>query len=363
MNKYNKYILPINIFESKSTNEKYLSKEQKALLDRHVVNGKYSYNKKTGLVDVYGRVTIQKTNLKDLSSFSFGRIEGSVYIISNRKITSLKGGPLEVTGDFIVTRCSNLKSLEYGPKIVGGSYYCSNCDITSLKGCPDKIGGYFNASNNPITSLKGCPKKIKGYFRVEYCMLTSLEDGPLKVGEEYNCIGNSDLTSIKGLPEKLKIFDASECNIFNLKDNTLKKCNTFYITFNNNLTSIVGGPEEVQFYGCYNNPKLTSLEGLPNNVEVLYTSIGGRKTVLESSDLNNIDFLISQEDNLLTTLITPEFLQKEINKNEEKAILKIKPIWAELKRRDPEGFSKIHFKNKMTKDILDALGDEAEWGF
>jgi len=47
---------------------------------------------------------------------------------------------------------------------VFGSFNCNNCDLVSLKGCPDIVEDNFNCSQNYLTSLEGCPKKVKGNF-------------------------------------------------------------------------------------------------------------------------------------------------------------------------------------------------------
>jgi hypothetical protein len=59
---------------------------------------------------------------------------------------------------------------------VGGSFDCSENQLTSLQGAPREVGGAFNCSGNQLTSLEGAPREVGGDF---YCRfnpkLTSLD--------------------------------------------------------------------------------------------------------------------------------------------------------------------------------------------
>ena len=44
--------------------------------------------------------------------------------------------------------------------IINGNFYCSNCNLTSLKNCPQIIKGYFNCSRNELDSLEYGPKEV-----------------------------------------------------------------------------------------------------------------------------------------------------------------------------------------------------------
>lgn len=93
--------------------------------------------------------------------FQFGFINGN-FNISNNKLKTLKGSPLEVKGDF---NCSNnnLTSLEFCPKSIDKIFYCSNNKLTSLEFCPSFLEGLYCFNNN-ITSLKGYPSEIQRDF-------------------------------------------------------------------------------------------------------------------------------------------------------------------------------------------------------
>ena len=92
-----------------------------------------------------------------------GRVYGGRIDCHNEYITSLKGCPKEVEGDFHCYK-NELASLEYAPQKVEGSFDCSYNNLTSLEYAPEKVGGSFICSDNKLTSLKGCPKEVGGNF-------------------------------------------------------------------------------------------------------------------------------------------------------------------------------------------------------
>lgn len=108
---------------------------------------------------------------------------GSFDCTSNH-ITSLKGGPKEVKGDFLVSD-NKLTSLTDSPESLGGSYICSDNLLTSLEGVPEEINVDFIFQRNKLTSLKGAPKSVKGNFACTGNPLTSLEDAPKEIGGEF----------------------------------------------------------------------------------------------------------------------------------------------------------------------------------
>lgn len=55
---------------------------------------------------------------------------------------------------------------------ISGKFYCSDNNLTSLKGCPNSIGGDFSCSYNNLTSLKGSPSYIGGDFHCSNNNLT-----------------------------------------------------------------------------------------------------------------------------------------------------------------------------------------------
>ena len=72
------------------------------------------------------------------------------------------------------------------PQIVGGTFSCSENQLTSLEGAPQEVGGAFNCTHNQLTSLKGAPKIVKNWF---------------------SCGNNPNLHSLEGIGEvKGKIY-------------------------------------------------------------------------------------------------------------------------------------------------------------
>jgi hypothetical protein len=126
--------------------------------------GKWTINKKTGLVDIEGNFDCAKKKLKDFKGVRFG----------------------VVTGDF---NCDDnkLTSLEGAPKKVDGGFNCSDNNLTSLKGAPQEVGRDFHCHSNNLTSLVGAPQVVKGDFYCHSNNLTSLVGAPQKVGGDFNC--------------------------------------------------------------------------------------------------------------------------------------------------------------------------------
>ena len=154
-------------------------------------------------VDVNGDVSLRDLNLYEIP-VQFGRVSG-YFDISYNKLTSLKGCPREVGGDFWI--CVNpLKNLNYSPKIVHQNYDCSRCDITSLEGCTKKIGGVLRMYNcAKLKTLNGCPRKIKSSFDCSNCYeLESLEGCPEDVGGSFAAYECVNLKTLKYIPEKIK---------------------------------------------------------------------------------------------------------------------------------------------------------------
>ena len=162
---------------------------------------------------------------------SLNKVENYYWLVINGHLCFLndKGNKTEdvvIKGDF---DCSdnNLTSLEGCPERVGGSFDCSENQLTSLEGCPNKIGKGFYCSYNQLTSLKGCPEKVNGDFYCSYNQLTSLEGCPKEVGGDFSCSHNQ-LTSLEGCPKKIgRDFYCSNNSKKLLKPNNLK-CKNFY---------------------------------------------------------------------------------------------------------------------------------------
>lgn len=121
-----------------------------------------------------------------------------------------KDGKFEVSSDTVIVGDGNddIPSLTNGLFIWKKvkSFNCSYCDnLTSLEGGPEEVSRHFNCSRcHSLTSLKGAPKKVGKDFDCSGCTaLTSLEGSPEIVGNDFNCGFCDKLTSLEGVPQKI----------------------------------------------------------------------------------------------------------------------------------------------------------------
>jgi hypothetical protein len=129
-----------------------------------------------------------------------------------------------------------------------------------------------------------------------------------KVSGDFGCEENR-LTSLEGAPQEVG--------------------RAFYCT-NNQLTTLVGAPREVgeDFY-CYNN-QLTTLEGAPQEVEGDFSCDA---FTLESGEWNLEGWLSvlkegsPEAQQLTATILSPEDLNREIQKDPAGMIMKLKGVW------------------------------------
>ena len=160
------------------------------------------------------------------------------------------------------------------------------------------VDGDFDCDDQGLSDFKGVRfGKVSGDFGCEENRLTSLEGAPQEVGRAFYCT-------------------------------------------NNQLTTLVGAPREVgeDFY-CYNN-QLTTLEGAPQEV-------GGDFScdafTLESGEWNLEGLLkilkegSSKSQELILNFLSPEVLNKEIQKDPEGMIMKLKGVWNDESFRETRG--------------------------
>lgn len=153
--------------------------------------------RRDGYLDVNGNVKICDTDLQKLP-LKFGNVYGNFLCHSN-KLTTLKGCPKYVAGDFNCGHNVNLKSLKFGPEEVGGDYSCHENGLVTLKGAAREIKGNFNAFLNQLTSLVGAPEKIGKNCYLHHNNLTSLK-GPKYIGGSFYVSANA-LIDLKGCPQ------------------------------------------------------------------------------------------------------------------------------------------------------------------
>lgn len=216
-----------------------------------------------GTIIVPGDINLNNINLVELPDLSAVKVMGSFYC-GNCTLFSLKGCPKYVGKDFT---CNNnqLTSLEGGPEYVGGDYFCDNNHLVTLKGCPQVIKKSFSCSDNPsLRDLKYAPQKIGETFWCNECGLTSLKGGPASVGNSYFC-SNNKLPTLEGSPEAIG-------GHFNCNDNPF-------------LISLFGGPKSLQGHlSCTNNPKLGHLEHAPIHFTLIRSDFGSFRSLNDVSD-------------------------------------------------------------------------------
>jgi len=114
--------------KTKPTEDKInLTEEQIDFLDKCAnikVPRSWSVNKKTGLIDIYGKLA-----------------EG--FDCSGKNLNDFKG-------------------LRFG--VVTGSFKCENNNLNTLDGSPREVGGSFDCSGNPLISLEGAPLMVDMWF-------------------------------------------------------------------------------------------------------------------------------------------------------------------------------------------------------
>ena len=156
------------------------------------------WNPKTMCYDCEGDVIVlEDIVINGKLKIRFGKVGGGFYC-TNINLTTLEGAPQEVGRDFSC-RDNKLTSLEGAPQKVSGNFYCYNNKLTTLEGAPNEVCGDFSCIGNNLTNLEGAPSMVGGDFYCNDNELTSLECATQKVGGNFNCSRNS-LTSLEGAP-------------------------------------------------------------------------------------------------------------------------------------------------------------------
>ena len=91
---------------------------------------------------------------------------GGSFICSDCELTSLEGAPVGIQGSFDCSGNKHLGSLVDGPQVVGLDYYCTRCGLSSLDGSPEHVNGDFNCAYNNLTNLEGTLKSVGGVFTI-----------------------------------------------------------------------------------------------------------------------------------------------------------------------------------------------------
>jgi len=219
-----------------------LSSKQISTLNNSLGESNWELNEETGKIDIVGSyVTISGTDLIVNGELAEGIEFGTAntFRARGKGLTSLKGFPTQVKGDFDIS-ANDLSSLVGCPKIINGAFDCSgNEKITSLKGGPEVVKAGYNAANCSLKDLNGAPEDLeKGRFIVSENFLESLEGSPKKV-YELDCSYNS-LKTLKGCPEEIG------GSLVNCSNNSLYTLESIPLTFRGSIKAVKNlFPEEV----------------------------------------------------------------------------------------------------------------------
>ncbi len=84
------------------------------------------YTERNGFIDVEGDLNLSGKSLMGITR-KYGIVNGNC-LLSNNKLTSLKGSP----------------------RVVTESFYCYKNNLNSLEGCPYEVGGDFCCTHNAV---------------------------------------------------------------------------------------------------------------------------------------------------------------------------------------------------------------------
>lgn len=109
-------------------------------------------------------------------------------IISQNKI-EIVNGVINFKGNLTLKYCGDFPDyIKFGR--IDGSFNCSHCNLTTLRGVPDIIEGSFDCSLNKLKNLKNGPSIVKGSYYAQNNQLT-------------------DILPAHNLPKKLNVFNVS----------------------------------------------------------------------------------------------------------------------------------------------------------
>ena len=152
-----------------------------------------------GSLDIYKNISVRKDDLiEGKLPFKFGKIEGTMWLSNDLRLTTLENSPKEVTGSFVLYE-NNLKNFIGGPEIVGENFTANfNRGLETLDGSPKKVGGNYSIVwCTQVKDISGISPEIGGNLEVS-------KDSQIRFGgksftdEEYRQYSN-----IKGIIKRL----------------------------------------------------------------------------------------------------------------------------------------------------------------
>jgi hypothetical protein len=173
--------------------DRFIKTDNRIFASNYTVNDDLSVDADSVFIDNRDKGFIGRIPIR------FGTVRTNFHLKDNKEVTSLRGCPTIVGGDFFCGE-NGLESLEYSPSQVGGRYNCNLNPLKSLEGCTQDIGSDFFCNGTGITSLKGAPDKLNGEFHATHNKLTNLEGLPSGISHRID-VSNNQLTSLKGMPK------------------------------------------------------------------------------------------------------------------------------------------------------------------
>jgi hypothetical protein len=157
---------------------------------------------------------IKTFRLFESAGLSEDQIEFLNMFVKGTWTLNLSTGLVDVDGnvDCISKKLKNFSRIQFGR--VSGVFSCYNNKLSSLAGAPKEVGGGFYCYNNKLSSLAGAPEKVGMDFDCNNNVLTSLEGAPKKVGGKFNC-RNNKLSSLEGAPKDIGSYFS--CDGFELR--------------------------------------------------------------------------------------------------------------------------------------------------
>ncbi|GAB5388775.1 MAG: hypothetical protein Alpg2KO_17430 [Alphaproteobacteria bacterium] len=233
-----------------------------------------------------GDLRLRGLGLTELPDFSAYHLHGSMDIEENR-LTSLKGCPIEVTGEFKAA-VNHLTTLSGAPRHVGSGFYAGRNRLTTTAGMPANVGGVVDLrnnqlekledmppsipatlmlSNNLLTSLEGFPAHVKGFCHLEHNGLLTLEGDLETVEGGFSISNNPSLLDLQGMPRVMgDDFRARQCGLTSLDGMDPEFSGTVNVTANK-LTSLEGLPDRLKGGLIARHNRITTLKHLPKQMQ------------------------------------------------------------------------------------------------
>lgn len=196
-------------------------------------------------VDVKGDLDLSSYPMERLP-FYFGSVEGDVIFSPSQEtpLTSLRGAPQWVGGDFIVSG-ARLYDFKGGPSYVGGHFVASDAQLISLIGSPKTIKGEVFLDRSSFRSLEGITQEESLTLNARASTGISLQGLPATM-QRIDMTGSYCLNDLKGAPSQITgSAYFGNCNLGSLEGSPDYVGGDFYVGNNSALRSLRGGPRYV----------------------------------------------------------------------------------------------------------------------